>query len=379
MSTSSGELDRFLVDLNVRRQRLLSLVGSDGSTDGLVEELLELSEQLLVADEELRVQQEELESTRQRVDALAVEWSVMFESSTAALVLTDHHGIVLQSTRAAAQLVLQPAARRTPRPIATWFEVSDRSRIRGLISQRDRGRPLVLRAVSLRRSDGTTLPVDVRVNPTPSTAHDQVVLSWELTPTGSPGLHLVAADLPETLADELAGVVRRLDSVRDLVAVLAAAAEEAVRIVPGVQNAVIVSTGRGLPEVMASAGTGEVNLEDGICVPLPYAGHPSVELRLQGEPLARLSPEAGRIADLLGVHLRVAVERAALEENLRRAVESRQYIGQAVGVLVERRRITPEDAFAELVRRSQYTNVKLREVARLLVETGLDPAETTAR
>jgi PAS domain S-box-containing protein len=375
MSTSSEELDRFLADLSVRRQRLLSLVGADESAAGLVEELLELSEQLLVADEELRVQQEELESTRQRMDALAVEWSTMFESSSAALVLTDHHGVVLQATRAASQLVLQPPSRRTPRPIATWFDVPDRSRIRSLISQRSLGRPLVLPAAVLRRSDGSTVRVDVRVTPTPSSAHDQVVLSWELSPTTTPELHLVGDDLPRTLAQDLAESALRLTEVQGLSAVLAAAADEALRVVPGVENAVIVSTRRGLAEVLASAGAAEVDLgaHDGVSVPLPFAGHPETELRLHPAPSGQLSAVASQIADLLGVHLQVAIDRAAVEEGLRRAAESRQRIGQAVGVLVERRRTTPEEAFAELVQQSQQTNVKLREVARIVVETGLDP------
>lgn len=381
MSTSSGELDRFLADLSVRRQRLISLVGADESAAGLVEELLELSEQLLVADEELRVQQEELENTRQRMDALAMEWTAMFESSSAALVLTDHHGVVLQSTRAASQLVLQPPARRTLRPIATWFEVSDRSRIRGLISQRDLGRPLILRSASLRRSDGSTVPVDVRVTPTASRAHDQVVLSWELTPTTLPDLSLVNGHLPQVLAQDLAETALRLAEIRGLPAVLAAAADEAVGLVPGVENAVIVSTRRGLTEVLASAGSGDVDRgmrgEDGVSVPLPFTGHLDAELRLHTASSQQPSTEARQIADLLGIHLRVAIDRAAVEDGLLRAADSRQRIGQAVGVLIERRRTTADEAFAALVQRSQQSNMKLREVARLVVETGLDPDQIT--
>lgn len=376
MSTSSRELSRFLADLSRRRQRLVSLVGPDHGSDGLVEELLELSEQLLVADEELRVQQEELENTRRRLDGLVAEWSAMFESSSAALVLTDSHGVVLQVTRAAAQLVLQPSSRRAPRPIATWFEVTDRSRIRGMISQRDLGRPLDLRGALLRRSDGGTVAVDVRVTPTNSSAHDQTVLSWELTPAGPPGLHLVdGADPAPTvrLARSLTEAVQRLDAAPGLPATLAAATEEAVGLVPGAAGAVVVAAHKGLTEVLATHGEVPTGDAEGMVVPLPFNGSPTAELRLYPEPGSGWSSEAYEIGELLAVHLRVAVSRAAQEDDLRVAIESRQYIGHAVGLLVERHRVTADTAFASLARASQHRNLKLRDVARFVVETGLDP------
>jgi AmiR/NasT family two-component response regulator len=52
---------------------------------------------------------------------------------------------------------------------------------------------------------------------------------------------------------------------------------------------------------------------------------------------------------------------------------TRETIGQAVGILVERYKVTPTQAFALLVRSSQHRNIKLRDVAAQLVETGVDP------
>jgi AmiR/NasT family two-component response regulator len=49
---------------------------------------------------------------------------------------------------------------------------------------------------------------------------------------------------------------------------------------------------------------------------------------------------------------------------------SRDVIGQAKGILMERLKVTPEDAFDLLRRASQQLNIKLREVARGLAETG---------
>ena len=52
------------------------------------------------------------------------------------------------------------------------------------------------------------------------------------------------------------------------------------------------------------------------------------------------------------------------------ALSSRDVIGQAKGILMERLRITPDDAFDALRRASQRLNLKLREIAHNLVETG---------
>lgn len=71
-----------------------------------------------------------------------------------------------------------------------------------------------------------------------------------------------------------------------------------------------------------------------------------------------------------------AVERAAEEirtEHLTDALRTRELIGQAQGILMERERITSDQAFDVLRRASQHMNVKLREIAETLVETGESP------
>jgi ANTAR domain/GAF domain len=60
-------------------------------------------------------------------------------------------------------------------------------------------------------------------------------------------------------------------------------------------------------------------------------------------------------------------------ENLRAALISRELIGQAEGILMQRERITANAAFDILRRASQHLNLKLREVAQSLVETGEGP------
>ena len=59
--------------------------------------------------------------------------------------------------------------------------------------------------------------------------------------------------------------------------------------------------------------------------------------------------------------------------NLQAALATREMIGQAQGILMERERITPDQAFDILRRASQHLNVKLRDVAQSLVDTGERP------
>jgi hypothetical protein len=64
---------------------------------------------------------------------------------------------------------------------------------------------------------------------------------------------------------------------------------------------------------------------------------------------------------------------------LHNALATRELIGEAQGILIERERITSDEAFAVLVRASQHLNIKLREVARRLVDTGETPDATRRR
>jgi AmiR/NasT family two-component response regulator len=56
--------------------------------------------------------------------------------------------------------------------------------------------------------------------------------------------------------------------------------------------------------------------------------------------------------------------------NLEAALESAGSIGVAIGILMERLKIAPADAFEVLVRTSQHEHRKLRDVASDLVYTG---------
>jgi hypothetical protein len=60
-------------------------------------------------------------------------------------------------------------------------------------------------------------------------------------------------------------------------------------------------------------------------------------------------------------------------DNLAAALATRELIGQAQGILMERERLSADQAFDILRRASQHLNRKLREIAFDLVETGERP------
>jgi ANTAR domain/GAF domain len=111
---------------------------------------------------------------------------------------------------------------------------------------------------------------------------------------------------------------------------------------------------------LTNATLGAVNL---------YASYPAafgVVDRAKGAILASLAGAA-----LTSAHSIEDEERRI--ENLHSALSSREIIGQAQGILMERERIAADQAFDVLRRASQYLNIKLREVAQTLVDTGEKP------
>jgi hypothetical protein len=64
-------------------------------------------------------------------------------------------------------------------------------------------------------------------------------------------------------------------------------------------------------------------------------------------------------------------------ESLTAALRTRELIGQAQGILMERERITASQAFDLMRRASQRMNIKVRDIAEALVETGESPEAGT--
>ncbi|GHH69064.1 transcriptional regulator [Streptosporangium violaceochromogenes] len=93
-------------------------------------------------------------------------------------------------------------------------------------------------------------------------------------------------------------------------------------------------------------------------------------LNLYSRTRGAFDDDSEHVGLLFASHAAVALSGAQQQEHLARAAAVRDLIGQAKGILMERHRVTADQAFALLVRASQRTNTKLADIARYLTETG---------
>jgi GAF domain-containing protein len=122
------------------------------------------------------------------------------------------------------------------------------------------------------------------------------------------------------------------------------------------------------PEFCAEAAAQEVRSM--LCVPLQAGERSLGTLSLFASEPAAFDERDERITTLFATLAALALADALRAGQLRTAMDNRDLIGQAKGILMERERITATDAFDLLSRQSQLRNVKLTVVARHLVDTG---------
>lgn len=220
----------------------------------------------------------------------------------------------------------------------------------------------------------------------------------------------------EGLAEELSELARTLEKQPNLQATLDAIVHAAVATVPGAMEASISEVQRR-QEVKTLAATGELprsvdhaqyDLGEGPCLDTLYqevtirlsdlaaeerwprfvararelgvASMLGVQLFVDGEDLGALNlmsrrpgafdDESEHVALLFASHAAVALSGERVRGNLKVAMSTREVIGQAQGILMERFKVTGELAFHMLIVVSQKSNRKLREVAEDLVATG---------
>jgi GAF domain-containing protein len=107
-----------------------------------------------------------------------------------------------------------------------------------------------------------------------------------------------------------------------------------------------------------------------LCLQLYVSGDNLGALNLYSSFPDAFNDESEHVGLLLASHAAVAMASAQREERLLRAVETRDLIGQAKGILMERYKITAEQAFSLMIQASQNTNIKLRDIADHLTATG---------
>jgi GAF domain-containing protein len=126
-----------------------------------------------------------------------------------------------------------------------------------------------------------------------------------------------------------------------------------------------------------AAHVAELGVFSSLSVPLPFQGATIGALNNYARRTDAFGAADVAVGEEVAAFVAIAVgnaEAAARASddvmNMRRAMASRSIIEQAKGILMERYKITAEQAFTLLTHASQRRNVKLRDVAEQLTATG---------
>jgi hypothetical protein len=201
------------------------------------------------------------------------------------------------------------------------------------------------------------------------------------------------------LAEALTAAARELHRTTTRGATLDTAVRLAVRLVPGAEHAGVFEMERG-DSLRSVAWTDEI-VRDAETPDLPHwerlwtspvvrtggSGDEGERQKLRSVLSMRLRADkrrltvltaysrdphafdetAARLGRLFTAHVSLALNSVTVREQLTEAMQTRDLIGQATGILMERLNIDAAAAFESLVRASQRENVKLRDLARRIV------------
>jgi GAF domain-containing protein len=231
--------------------------------------------------------------------------------------------------------------------------------------------------------------------------------------TGNADIATTRADGGTRLAEAMAEAARALNTPETLEEVLDRLARAACTAIPGVDYAGVSIARRTGIETMAAtdpiverADQLQYELGEGPCLDA-MAGHSvevvpdmrverrwprfapravelgvlsqlGIEIFRQGSTVGGLNlyaSTAGALDDttehaagIFAAHAAIALDKTLTVTSLTEALRSRQLIGEAVGILMERYAIDDDKAFRYLVRVSQNTNARLRDIAQTLVD-----------
>src|SRR5947209_7007475 len=119
----------------------------------------------------------------------------------------------------------------------------------------------------------------------------------------------------------------------------------------------------------------EEGIHSSLSVPLPVQRQVTGALNFYAAEAEAFDTDAIRLAQTFAAHAAVAVANAQLYEStaelarqMQEAMATRAVIEQAKGIIMRDRNCAPDDAFNVLVRLSQESHLKLRDVAQRLVD-----------
>jgi GAF domain-containing protein len=117
----------------------------------------------------------------------------------------------------------------------------------------------------------------------------------------------------------------------------------------------------------------ELGARSMLCLQLFVTGNTMGALDLLATEPGVFSDESEHVGLMFAAHAAVAVAAAQELEGVSSALMNRDVIGQAKGILMERFKVTSDQAFLLLARASQNSNRKLHQVAKDLALTGALP------
>ncbi|MFC3765272.1 GAF and ANTAR domain-containing protein [Tenggerimyces flavus] len=120
-----------------------------------------------------------------------------------------------------------------------------------------------------------------------------------------------------------------------------------------------------------TARAAEAGVRSMLSFPLYVQDNDLGALNLYAATPNAFTDEAEHLGLIFATHAAITIAGAQRLGQLQGALASREVIGQAVGILIERHGIDTARAFATLVRYSQDTNRKLRDVAADIVRSAL--------
>lgn len=118
-----------------------------------------------------------------------------------------------------------------------------------------------------------------------------------------------------------------------------------------------------------NAAAAELGARSLLCFQLYVVQQNLGALNLYGGQPDVFSEDSRHIGSIVAQHASVALIGAESENQFESALSSRDVIGQAKGIIMERFTLDPGAAFGLLVKLSQDTNVKLADVARSVVDS----------
>jgi PAS domain-containing protein len=419
MSASAGPADR-----DDRADETAEAELSKLAVENLLSEFDTTEEELRVAQEELQAQQEEIDrllSTQQS----APWWQGLLVSRLPVAVIISTPDGIVKSANAAACLLLgiaQPYLLGKPMP--TYLGPTDRSRVRRALSEAARGSGSRTLTCTLQPRTGPTHQVQIVLShdaettaaipaekPGPAGEH----VCWVLLPladTSAPQHD--SARIAESFA-RLAMLAQRSEHSRYVTEiadicqdVIGSAASVSINIGPPVEPDMLGADrklAQRMDALQMQAGdgpcqqaweSGEIAVTDNLATETRWpeladlaaaesvASVLAIPVPVGGEPLGVINayatePDAfagldSHTGELLGSAVAAVIDQVKehdrlteLAGQLEDALSSRAVIDQAKGIIIARYGCDPDEAFQRLVKVSRSKNVKVRELARMLV------------